>query len=190
MAASGRQQSRTDPAAQQRRAQNQRRGTSEGLSSLTEQLANRIIRPLGLVLLSRERIQETLDAAAEEGRITRRDSEELFSTLVRLGREQTDALLSDLERVLGRGRQQFDSATRKARGSESVDRLVRGADRARRSMGMGPSFPILGYDELTSPQVQRRLTKLSAQDRRKVRDYERAHANRKAILNAIDKALR
>lgn len=163
---------------------------SDGLAMLTEQLANRIIRPLGLVLLSRERIREALDEAAEEGRVTRRDAEHLYLTLVRLGREQTDHLLSDLERVLGRSRQPFGSATRRARGSESLDRLVRSADRARRSMGIGPAFPIMGYDEMTVGQVQKRLGTLSAPDLRKVRDYERRHANRKSVLSAIEKALR
>lgn len=152
-------------------------------------MANRIIKPLGLVVLSRERIREVLDEAAERGRITRRDAEELFLTLVQLGRQQTDDLLSDLERILGRGRQQLDSAARRARGSDSLDRLVRGADRARRTMGMGQPVPITGYDDLTSGQIQKRLGGLSASDLRKVREYERRHANRKSVLSAIDRAL-
>src|SRR5437660_1444370 len=181
------QRSRKGPA---KEAPTRRRAPAgDGLSALTEQLANRIIKPLGLVVLSRERIREVLDEATEEGRITRHDAEDLLATLVRLGREQTDDLLSDLERILGRGRQQFDSATRRARSSEPVDRLVRGADRARRTMGIGPTVPISGYDELTSNQVQKRLGTLSTGDLRKVREYERRHANRKSVLNAIEKAL-
>jgi hypothetical protein len=152
-------------------------------------MANRIIKPLGLVLLQRERIREVLDAAAEQGRITRHDAEDLFTTLVQLGRQQTDDLLVDLERLLGRGRQQFGSATRRARTAEPLDRLVRSADRARRSMGVGPSFPILGYDEMTVGQVQKRLDGLSERDLREVLEYERQHANRKSVLTAIDKAL-
>jgi hypothetical protein len=140
-------------------------------------------------LLQRERIREVLDAAAEQGRITRHDAEDLFTTLVQLGRQQTDDLLLDLERFLGRGRQQFGSATRRARTAEPLDRLVRSADRARRSMGVGPSFPILGYDEMTVGQVQKRLDGLSERDLREVLEYERQHANRKSVLTAIDKAL-
>jgi len=162
---------------------------AEGLSGLTEQMANRIIKPLGLVLLQRERIREVLDAAAEQGRITRHDAEDLFTTLVQLGRQQTDDLLVDLERFLGRSRQQFGSATRRARTAEPLERLVRSADRARRSMGVGPAFPILGYDEMTVGQVQKRLDGLSERDLREVLEYERQHANRKSVLTAIDKAL-
>jgi polyhydroxyalkanoate synthesis regulator phasin len=161
---------------------------ANGLSALVEQLVNRIIKPLGLVILSRERIQETLDEAAERGRVTRSDANELASLLVQRGRQQTEELLADIERLLGRGRQQLDTALR-ARRSESVDRLRRGADRARRRVGVGPSFPITGYDDLTAVQVQQRLRGLTPADLRKVRSYERRHANRKSVLAAIDKRL-
>lgn len=160
-----------------------------GLSGLAEQLVNRIIKPLGLVVLSKERIQETLDEAAERGRLTRSDANDLVAELVRRGREQTDELLTDIERVLGQGRQRLDSATRRARKSETFDRIVRRADKARRTVGVGSSFPISGYDELTAGQVQQRLDGLSPSDLRKIRDYERRHANRKSVLTAVEKAL-
>jgi polyhydroxyalkanoate synthesis regulator phasin len=156
---------------------------------MTEQLVNRIIKPLGLVVLSRERIQEVLDDAAERGRVTRSDANELVAELVNRGRQQTDQLLSDAERLLGRGRQQIGAATMRARRSESLDLLLRSADRARRTVGAGQSFPILGYDELTATQVQGRMDGLSPAELRKVRDYERRHANRKSVLAAIDKQL-
>jgi polyhydroxyalkanoate synthesis regulator phasin len=166
-----------------------RRASPEGLSGLAEMLTNRIIKPLGLVVLSRERIQETLDDAAERGRLTRSDANQLGAELIRLGRQQTDELLSDLERMLGQGRQRWDSATRRARSSETIDKLVRGADRARRTVGVGSAFPISGYDDLTAGQVQKRLGGLSPAELRKLRDYERRHANRKSVLSAIEKAL-
>jgi polyhydroxyalkanoate synthesis regulator phasin len=162
---------------------------ADGLAGLAEQLANRILKPLGLVVLSREKIQETLDEAAERGRLTRSDANALVAELVRLGRQQTDELLSDLERLLGQGRQRWDSATRRARSATPVDRIVRGADKARRTVGVGPTFPITGYDELTAGQVQQRLEGLSPAELRKVREYERRHANRKSVLSTIEKAL-
>jgi hypothetical protein len=78
---------------------------------------------------------------------------------------------------------------RQARRAEPVDRIVRTADRARRTVGVGPAFPILGYDELTAGQVNHRLGGLTPPQLRKVRDYERRHANRKTVLEAIEKAL-
>lgn len=176
-------------ASRKKRTTKPRGGKPDGLSGLAEQLVNRIIKPLGLVVLTRERIQETLDDAAERGRLTRSDANELGAELVRLGRKQTDELLSDLERLLGQGRQRWDSATRRARSSEPIDRIVRGADRARRTVGVGSSFPISGYDDLTAGQVQGRLGDLSPAALRRVRDYERRHANRKSVLASIEKAL-
>lgn len=52
--------------------------------------------------------------------------------------------------------------------------------------GVGPSFPITGYDGLTAAQVQDRLDTLNAAELRKVRDHERRHANRKTVLAAIE----
>jgi polyhydroxyalkanoate synthesis regulator phasin len=152
-------------------------------------LANRIVKPLDLVMLTRERIQATLDEAAERGRVTRSDANELATELVRRGRQQTDELLSDIERLLGRGREQLESATMRARRAEPVDRIVRSADRARRTVGVGPTFPILGYDDLTTGQVEGRLGGLTPAELRQVREYERRHANRKSVLAAIEKSL-
>src|SRR5690348_1180923 len=74
--------------------------TGDGLVSLAEQLVNRVINPLGLVMLTRERIQDTLDEAATRGRVTRSDANELVAELVKRGRQQTDELMGDLERML------------------------------------------------------------------------------------------
>jgi polyhydroxyalkanoate synthesis regulator phasin len=138
-------------------------GVADGLTSLAEQLINRLIKPLDLVLLSRERIQETLDEAAERGRVTRRDANELVSELVRRGREQTDELLTQLGRAAGR---------------------------ARRTVAGGGTLAIENYDELTASQVTKQLGGLGPADLRRVRDYEARHANRKSVLEAVDRALR
>ncbi|MBV8220495.1 MAG: hypothetical protein JO325_18680 [Solirubrobacterales bacterium] len=164
-------------------------GVSDGLAGLAEQVTNRVLKPLGLVVLTTERIQEVLDDAAERGRVTRSDANDLAAQLIARGRQQTDQLLSDIERLLGRGRQQSWPATVGTRWSESIDLIVRSADRARRTVGVGQTFPILGYDDLTAAQVQARLDGLSLAELRKVREYERRHANRKSVLAAIDKSL-
>lgn len=163
--------------------------TAGGLSNLAEQLVNRIIKPLGLVVLSRERIQETLDEAADRGRLTRTDANELALQLIQRGRQQTEELLADIERLLGRGRRQLESATRNPRLGEPLDRLARGAAVARRKVRGETSFPILDYDEMSSAEVQRRLGSLASPELRRVRDYERRHANRKSVLAAIEKLL-
>jgi polyhydroxyalkanoate synthesis regulator phasin len=172
-----------------RAAKSRGSGVADGLANLAEELANRIINPLDLVMLTRERIQETLDDAVERGRVTRDDANELVSDLVRRGRQQTEDILTDVEQLVGKGRDQIGTVTKRARRTEPVDRIVRTADRARRTVGVGPSFPILGYDDLTAGQVDDRLGELTLAELRKVRDYERRHANRKSVLAAIEKKL-
>jgi polyhydroxyalkanoate synthesis regulator phasin len=154
----------------------------DSLSSVAEQLVKGSVKPGELIMLTRERIQETLDDAASRGRVTRKDANDLVSELVRRGRHQSDDLLSEIQGLLG-------NATKRARSSQPVDRIVRGADRARRAAGVGPSFPILGYDDLNVGQVQSRLKDLGRADMRKVLTYERKHANRKSIVGAIEKSL-
>jgi len=134
--------------------------------------------------------------------MTTDDAQKVASRLLDRGRKQTRDVLDDLEQLVGRGRDEIEGRTASARRQvETAARGARGrapraadpprvqADRVRRAAGVGPSFPILNYDELTATQVQGRLTDLSPAELRKVRDYERRHANRKSVLNAIEKKL-
>ena len=117
-------------------------------------------------MLTRDRIQEAMDDAVERGRMTRDDAEQLVADLIKKGRKQTDEVRADLEQLLGRGRganplaeagktvRKRASATAKAAGRTPVaDRARREVDRARRAAGVGPNFPILGYEDLTAGQV-------------------------------------
>jgi polyhydroxyalkanoate synthesis regulator phasin len=137
------------------------------------------------VTLSRARVQDVLDDAASRGRITRRDADELVAEIMRRGRHTGDEVAD----LVNKGRAQLESATRRVRKVEPVDRLVRGADRARRAAGVGPSFPITGYDELNVSQVQARIKELRRPEQRKVLNYERKHANRKSVVGALEKSL-
>jgi polyhydroxyalkanoate synthesis regulator phasin len=158
-------------------------------ATVAEQLVKGVTKPAELVMLTAERIQETLDDAASRGRVTRKDANELVAELVRCGRQQSDELLREIEVLLERGQRQIEGATRRARGSDPVDRLVRGADLARRAAGVGPTFPIDGYDALTAGQVQSEIKQLSNADLRRVLAYERKHANRKTVVVALEKSL-
>jgi hypothetical protein len=138
------------------------------------------------VMLSNDRIRDTLDDAVRRGRITREDAEDLVDRLVMLGRQQTEDALSRLEAIAG--------APGRARGAvrrpPGADRVLREVDRVRRSAGLGSSFPISGYDDLTAAQIVERLGDLSAGDLRQVGEYEKRNANRKSVLAAVEKHLR
>jgi polyhydroxyalkanoate synthesis regulator phasin len=132
------------------------------------------------VVLTADGVKATLDDAVKRGRITRKDATELSQSLLSAGRSQADGFRSDLEQLLGRGRSQA---------AQSSDRVLREVDRARRRVGVGPSFPITLYDELSAAQVQSRLGDLTPAQLRKVRDYEKRHDARKSVLAAIEKKL-
>jgi polyhydroxyalkanoate synthesis regulator phasin len=138
-------------------------------------------------VLTRDRVQGALDEAVERGRLSRTDAADLTAEMLSRGRRQTDDLLGELEALLSRSRDQLGGARRRA--SAPADRLVREVDRARRAAGIGPSFPIVGYDDLTAAQVQARLDDLTPPELRKVRDYERRNANRKSVLGPIEQKL-
>jgi hypothetical protein len=178
--------------------------SGKSAADLRNALSRSIIGPLNLVMLTRERIEEVLDDAVSRGRMTADDAQKLAQDLFNRGRKQTNDVLADLEQLLGRSggvsgarkrgtdaagraRRQVTEATAKAR--SVADPVLAQADRARRAAGVGPAFPITGYDDLTVAQVESRLGDLSPAELRKIRDYEKRHANRKTILSDIEQRL-
>jgi hypothetical protein len=170
--------------------------SGKSVADLRNALTKGIIGPLNLVMLTRDRIEEVMDDAVSRGRMTADDAQKLAQDLINRGRKQTNDVLGDLESLLGatrggdaagRARRQVSEATARAR--SAADPVLATADRARRAAGVGPSFPIIGYDDLTVAQVQSRLTNLKPQELRKVRDYEKRHANRKTVLSDIETRL-
>jgi polyhydroxyalkanoate synthesis regulator phasin len=137
------------------------------------------------VTLTTDRLQDAVDDAVRRGRITRKDAEDLLSTLVAAGRAQTEALLADVEQLLVRG----SAARVRATGQDAGEAVLRTVDRARRRVSAGPSFPIVDYDELTAAEVTKRLGALTPAQLRKVRDHERRHAGRRSVLRAIERKL-
>jgi polyhydroxyalkanoate synthesis regulator phasin len=59
-------------------------------------------------------------------------------------------------------------------------------DLARRVAGR---MPIAGYDDLTAAEIVRELENLRDADLRRVAEYERANANRKTVLAAVERKL-
>jgi polyhydroxyalkanoate synthesis regulator phasin len=149
------------------------------------------------VVITGERLQETVDEAVRRGRMTRQDAEELVGNLVEIGRRQAQDALAEAESLLGRSATQTRRITRSrvksvgsaARRAPGTDRALRTVDRVRRAAGLGQSFPITGYEDLTTAQVKERLGDLDDADLRKVRDHEKRNANRKSVLAAIEKRL-
>ena len=163
---------KTTSGARSRSAAASKSSTAKDTAGVREQLA-RFLDPREVVVLTRERVQEAVDDAVERGRMTRDDASALVTALFERGRSQTDDLISQLEAIV----------------TGTPTRIVREVDRARRVTGIGSSFPVSGYDDLTAAQVGERLNDLSPPELRKVRDYERRNANRKSVLQNIERKL-
>jgi hypothetical protein len=180
------------------------------VAEFRDALRKNLIKPMDMVLISRDRIEEVLTEAVDQGRVTARDAQRITAGLVKRGQRQTTDVLKDLESLLDRGRSGVrgrTSGARKAAGGAAGrarkeaagarGRAVRTAspalaqvDRVRRGAGVGPNFPITAYDELNATQIQSRLKDLTPAQLRKVRDHEKRNANRKTILSAIESKLK
>jgi hypothetical protein len=154
-------------------------------------------------VLTTQGIQETLDQAVANGRMLRRDAEDVTRGLLEVGRRQTQLVVADIEQLLGRGRTERGGAAGAIGGAAGTaralaesaaeaagDRMLREVDRARRAARVGPAFPILGYEDLTAEQVVDRLGDLTPAELRKVRDHERRGRDRTRVLDRIERALR
>ncbi len=150
---------------------------AKSVAEFRDALRKNLLEPGGMVLVTRERIEEALEGAVKEGQLSAKQARGIATDLVKRGRKETNDVLKDLEGLLARGR-------------KAASPVLARADRARRAAGVGASFPITGYDELTVAEVKRRLGSLTPAELRKVRDYERRHGKRKGVLNAIESKLR
>ena len=133
------------------------------------------------VVVTTGSLKEAMDDAVKRGQITRKDATALSQNIVATGRAQADGFRAGVEQLLGKGT---------SRAAQSGDVALREVDRARRAVGVGPTFPISLYDNLSAAQVQKRLSDLTPAELRKVRDYEKRNQNRKSVQGAIERKLK
>ena len=159
------------------------------VAEFREALRKNLIKPTGMVLLTRDRIEEALQ---KSGKLSAKDARGIAGDLVKRGRKETDDVLKDLESLLDKGRRDVSKRATKARGRalHAASPAIAQADKARRAAGVGSKFPISLYDDLKVGEIKTRLGDLSPAELRKVRDYERRNANRKGVLSAIESKLK
>jgi len=149
------------------RAADARDAGAAKVAAARDRIVRSVLAPLNAVLLTRKHIEEALDDAVSRGRMTRSDAQELAQTLLTRSARATDDFLADVERMLG------------GRGD-----TLEGTPATERGLA------IAGYDDLSAAQVQERLDGLTPAELRRLRDYEQRHANRKTVLDRIDRKLR
>jgi hypothetical protein len=178
--------SKSGPASQGSRRRRRRRsnrskgdGGTSNVGAIREVVMKSVLAPVNAVLITRKHLEEVIEDAVRRGRMTRDDAQQMLQTLLQRSARQTDDFLSDLERLLGRGR------TLEPRPSGQS-----GGKKRQRPRRPSSSLPIASYDELSAAAVQEQLDGLTPAQLRRLRDYERRNANRKTVLDAIGRKLR
>jgi hypothetical protein len=154
-------------------------GVAKNVGAVRDVVMKSVLAPVNAVLITRKHLEEVIDDAVKRGRMTRDDAQQMLQTLLQRSARQTDDFLSDLERLLGRGRMVEPKSSQRSG--------KKGRQRPRKASS---SLPIASYDELSAAAVQEQLDGLTPAELRRLRDYERRHANRKTVLDPIDRKLR
>jgi hypothetical protein len=141
------------------------------VAAAKDRLVRGVLSPFNAILITRRNLEEVLEDAVRRGRMTRTDAQDMIQTLLSRGARVTDARLGDIQRLLG------NSEGLEPAGESAV-------------MDNSGGLPITDYDDLSAPQVQERLDGLSLTQLRRLRDYEQRNANRKTVLERIDRKLR
>ena len=184
-------------------------GREERDEALRSQLAGLRKALAQSVVVTGERVQETVEDAVRRGRMTRRDAQELASAILAASRRQTDEIRQQLEALLERGprlvrrdgeddepvsipiEHEDAAGTTVSGGVSTADAAPAGtpSDASTPEASPAAPLPIADYDDLTAVLVRKSLAGLSAAELRAVRDHEAAHANRKTVLQAVDRLL-
>ena len=103
------------------------------VAEFREALRKNLIKPSGMMLITRERIEEALE---ERQALTRRTPKGSPASLVKRGRKETNDVLKDLEELLDKGRRDVSKRAGSARGrAVRASPAIAQADRAPRRRG-------------------------------------------------------
>jgi polyhydroxyalkanoate synthesis regulator phasin len=148
-----------------------RGGGASPVAAARDKLVRGVLSPFNAVVITRRNLEDVLDDAVRRGRMTRSDAQEMVQLLVTRGARVTDDILAEIQRMLG-----------------NVD--VLDPEGGANATGDSGRLPIPDYDGLSAPQVQEQLDGLSHVQLRRLREYEQRNANRKTVLERIDRKLR
>jgi polyhydroxyalkanoate synthesis regulator phasin len=142
-----------------------------------------------LISRGREQAEDIISELEQMVSALREDVPAAVTNPRRTAGRAADRARRELEDAAGRARREVGGRVERGRRRTvaAVDQPLASADRVRRRTGVG--FPISAYDQLTTRQIDRRLTELTQGQLRKVRDYEKGNKARKGVLRSIDRKL-
>ena len=82
-----------------------------------------------------------------------------------------------------------ETEQKKREGSKKGQQYVSNTDKAKEARKNANDIPIVGYDELSAREVEKKIKGLSKDEIKAVRSYEKNNKNRKTLLERIESKL-
>jgi hypothetical protein len=80
-----------------------------------------------------------------------------------------------------------ETERKKREGSKKGQQHVSNTDEAKQARKGSQAPPLKGYDDLSVEEVEKKVIRLSKEEIREVRDYEKGHKNRKTLIESLDR---
>jgi hypothetical protein len=82
-----------------------------------------------------------------------------------------------------------ETERKKREGSKEGEQYVANTEEAKKARKESRALPLKNYDNLSVEEVGKKIKGLSQKEIRKLRDYEKAHKNRRTLMESLDRKL-
>jgi hypothetical protein len=82
-----------------------------------------------------------------------------------------------------------ETERKKCEGSKENEQYVANTEEAKKARKESRALPLKNYDDLNAEEVEKNIKGLSQKEIRKLRDYEKAHKNRRTLMESLDRKL-
>ena len=85
------------------------------------------------------------------------------------------------------GEEKRETESKKRGGSKRGEQHVANTEEARQARKGSQAPPLVGYDDLSVEEVDKKVKRLAKEEIREVRDYEKRHKNRKTLMESLNR---
>jgi hypothetical protein len=85
------------------------------------------------------------------------------------------------------GEEKRETESKKRGGSKRGEQHVANTEEARQARKGSQAPPLVGYDDLSVEEVDKKVERLAKEEIREVRDYEKRHENRKTLMESLNR---